>query len=218
MKARGIFITGTDTGVGKTYIGCLLARAIAKKLSVGVFKPFLTGALTDAIKLKKSSGTELPIKSINPVFSKYPLAPYPALELEKKKINLKSVYGAYRKIMEVSDFIIAEGAGGLYVPVTKNIFMIDVIKKLKLPVLLVARAGLGTLNHTILSVKALKEKKIKVIAVVLNNYTGDDIAQKTNPKVLKKISNIPLFVVEKNRKIPPRGLLSCVLKNSYVKS
>lgn len=212
--SKGVFVTATDTGVGKTYISCLIAKELKKYFKVGVFKPFLTGSLSDAKKLKASSGSALALDVINPIFLRNPLAPYPASKIEKKKLDFALVYRTFESIKNSHEYIIVEGAGGLYVPITKNFFMIDLIKKLKLPVLLVARPGLGTINHTLLSLKALKEKKVRVLAVVLNSYTGKDIAEKTNPDIIRQLIKLPLFVVRKNQGKLPGRLLKLLMKDN----
>ncbi len=209
---KGIFITATDTGVGKTYIGCLIAEMLSKKLKVGVFKPFLTGNHGDAKNLRNAARSNLSLKEINPVFLKYPLAPYPSSMLERRKIDLKNVYRKCALMKKRTDFLIIEGAGGLFVPITKNFFMIDLIEKFRMPVVLVSRPGLGTINHTLLSIKALKEKGIKVAAVLLNRYTGKDLAQKTNPNVIRKLIAPPVFIVKERAKKLPGEFIGCILK------
>jgi len=209
---KGIFVTATDTGVGKTYTGCLIAEALRGKLKLQVFKPFLSGSIGDAKKLKKAARSNLSLKEINPFFLKYPLAPYPASILEGKKVDLKDIYNKYAVMRKSSDFLIVEGAGGLFVPVTKNFFMIDLIEKFRLPVILVSRPTLGTINHTLLSIKALKGRGIKVVAVLMNRFTGEDLAQKTNPKVMRELVNVPVFVIKEKSKKLPGEFIRCILK------
>jgi len=213
LKSNGVFITATDTGVGKTYVAALIAEELKKRFRVGVFKPAVTGSLSDVYKLKRSSGSPLSSDEINPVFFKTPLAPYVASKLARprREIDVGAITRSYRKVCKSSEFLIVEGAGGLYVPVTKNLFVIDLIKKFRLPVILVVRPKLGTINHTLLSLKALKKRKIVVKAVVMNNHTGRDAAERTNPGVLRELIDVPLFIVKKNARGIPSGLIELLV-------
>lgn len=212
FPSKGIFVTGTDTGVGKTYVSCLLARALSSGRRVAVFKPYLTGSRADARALLGAARSGQSLDDINPYFFKNPLAPLVAARLEKKRISVGKTLAAFKKIRSLADFIIVEGAGGLFVPIKDNFNMMDLMKALGLPVVLVSRAGLGAINHTLLSVEALDKRKIKLSAVALNGYTGRDLAQKTNPAVIKKYVRVPVFIVAKNASRPPKGLIRCLLK------
>ncbi|PKN02287.1 MAG: dethiobiotin synthase [Elusimicrobia bacterium HGW-Elusimicrobia-1] len=209
---RGIFVTGTDTGAGKTYVSCLIASAVAAGRRVSVFKPYLSGSRADARKLLAASGSSQRIDEVNPYFFKAPLAPFVAARLEKKRISVAHTVETFKKACRAADFVIVEGAGGLFVPVAGGFHIIDLIKKLRLPAVLVSRAGLGAINHTLLSVEALSRRKIRTAAVVINNYTGRGAAQKTNPAVIRKYVSAPVFVVKKDACRAPKGLLKCILK------
>lgn len=190
---KGVFIAGTDTGVGKTYVACALAHALRKKnIDVGVMKPFATGSRQDVVLLRRAAGVKDSLDRVNPIFLKKPLAPWVAARLEKRKIKNQKICNAYSLLKERHSFMIVEGVGGLLVPIGKNFFVLDLISQLKLPVILVARAGLGTINHTLLSLGALRRKKIRVLSVILSN-TGQSLAEKTNPDVLKHFSNVPIL-------------------------
>lgn len=195
--SKTIFITATDTGVGKTYIACRLAEYFRRKgFSVGVMKPIATGGRAttgglisdDAVLLKKHSGCAEPLKKINPYCFKFPLAPYSCGILEKKRINVGRILKAYNEMKNKYDIMIIEGIGGVKVPVKKDYFVEDLVKDMKCPVIIVARLGLGTLNHTILTVESLKKRGIKIAGIILNSKRkAKTIAEKTNPAILKKI-------------------------------
>jgi len=198
----GIFVTGTDTGCGKTYVTILLAEYFTKQgIDVGVMKPIAAGprAENDAILLKKKLKLKDPITLINPIHFKHPLAPYPASKMEKKKVNINKILSAYKKLSTRHKLILVEGIGGVLVPVSKNIFIVDLIQILGLPTIIVARAGLGTINHTLLTVEALKKRKIKILGIILNGFRGKEISEKTNARIIEELSGIPVIAKIKAR-------------------
>ncbi|MFH1379772.1 MAG: dethiobiotin synthase [bacterium] len=191
---KGVFITGTGTEVGKTYVACGLAEALKRrKIDVGVFKPYSSGSREDAENLKKSAGIKETLEMINPVHCKYSCAPLVSAQLERKNLSLHKVMHAFKKLKKRYSYVIVEGIGGIEVPIAKRYFVKHLIKDFKLPVIVVAEAGLGTLNHTILTCNALRHMKVDVVGIVLNNYTGTTAAEKTNGNVLQKILRIPII-------------------------
>lgn len=192
----GLFITGTDTGVGKTYVTCYLAEKLRSAgLGVGVMKPISTGpaAEDDALYLKKKLKLDDPLELINPIHLKHPLAPYSAARLERKKLDLKKIFKAFKELEKRHDTILVEGVGGVAVPITKDYFVIDLIKDMKLPVIIVARAGLGTINHTMLTIGALIDCKIEIAGIIINGFRGKDRSEKTNAEVIEKLSGVPVL-------------------------
>lgn len=192
----GVFITGTDTGVGKTFVTALIAEnLIGKGMDVGVMKPISAGpaAENDAIYLKKRLKLKDPLELINPIRLKCPLAPYVAAIAESRKLNTGIIFNAYKKLEKRHDLILVEGIGGVLVPITKDYFVADLIKDLGLPTIIVARAGLGTINHTLLTIEALKKRKVKVLGVVLNGWENRGLAERTNPSVIETISGLPIL-------------------------
>lgn len=202
--AKGIFITGTDTGVGKTVVAGALAMGLKKTgFSVGVMKPVETGCKkvgkrlvpSDAIFLKEATGVQDNLDIINPYRFEKPLAPAVASELEGIRIDITQILKTYNILRKRYDIIIVEGAGGILVPVYKDYLFLDLIRDLRLPVLIVARPWLGTINHTLLTIRCAQEYGIPVIGFILN-YTKDlkqDPSEKTNPLVIKRLSNVPLI-------------------------
>jgi dethiobiotin synthetase len=192
----GIFITGTDTEVGKTFVTILLALHFKEEgFDVGVMKPISTGAQKndDARYLKKILELNDPLELINPIHLKHPLAPYTAANLLNKEINLKKIFSAHKKLMKSHDITLVEGIGGALVPITKKYFVVDLIKDLKLPAIIVSRAGLGTLNHTLSTIEVLKRRKIDILGVVMNGFRGKELSEKTNAEVISKLSGVPIL-------------------------
>ncbi|MFA5839525.1 MAG: dethiobiotin synthase [Candidatus Margulisiibacteriota bacterium] len=195
----GVFITATDTGVGKTYITTLLAHTLQSLgVDVGVMKPFSAGptAESDAVYLKAKLKLKDSLRQINPVSVKPPLAPYAA----NKKLKVKKVFKAYKQLEAKHDLVIVEGIGGALVPLTKNYFVADLIKDLKIPAIIVARAGLGTINHTLLTIEALKQRKIAIMGFILNGYTGKELSEKSNSRIIYKLTGVPILAKVKWQK------------------
>jgi len=192
----GIFITGTDTGVGKTFITLALARYLINQgMDVGVMKPISCGPKkdNDAVLLKKELKLDDPISLINPISLNLPLAPYSAAKILRKKINIKAIFKAFKKLLEIHDLVLVEGIGGALVPITRNYFVADLIKDMGIPAIIVARAGLGTISHTLLTIDALRARKIEIHGVILNGYNGKDISEKTNAEVIARIGKVDIL-------------------------
>jgi dethiobiotin synthetase len=197
----GLFVTGTDTGVGKTYVSTGIATALTcRGVDVGVMKPAETGCSLragrliprDALRMMKSACVKDPLSLVNPYRFRKPLAPAVAADLEGKLIDPAKIINAFQLLSNRHDFMIVEGAGGIMVPLTGTYTYLDLAKKLDLPVLIVARPGIGTINHTMLTIGALKGRKIEIAGIVIN-YALDQksgSAEKTGPEVIEKMSNI----------------------------
>ncbi|MDR2425689.1 MAG: dethiobiotin synthase [Endomicrobium sp.] len=200
---KGIFITAIDTGVGKTYVSCTIAEAAKKAaISCGIFKPVSTGNRNDAKILIKASGVNEKAKTVTPLFYKNPMSPYGASLLENKKIDLNAAYKGLQYFLKKYEFTVVEGIGGLMVPLKKNYFVIDMIKKFNLPVIVVARFGLGTLNHTLLTADKLKSCGQKVLGIILSGKINkSDISAKTNAKIIREITKLPVLELGYNEKI-----------------
>lgn len=170
---RGCFITGTDTGVGKTLVTAALAWSLKERgLDVGVMKPIETGVVTerrsDAARLMRASQVADSLHLIRPFAFRLPIAPLDAARSERRSIKLSAIMQAYRRLRSQHDLLLVEGVGGVHVPITPTTDVLDLIGKMKAPVLVVGRAGLGGVNHALLTIKALRQRKIPIIALVLN--------------------------------------------------
>ena len=195
--AKGIFITATGTGVGKTFLSCAVARFLADRgTDVGVMKPFASGGIVseDALLLKKASRCDDPLDWINPVCFKESLAPYPASLIEKKRISMGEVLRVYKKIRARHPFVAVEGIGGVRVPLLENFEVADLILKMDLPAVVVSSAKLGALNHTLLTWDYLNRRKVNVIGIVLNFFDPGGIADRTNLDYFKR-KKIPVLAV-----------------------
>lgn len=202
MKA--VFVTGTDTGVGKTYFTGLLAHFLVSSGKKAITQKWIQTGTNDLLsdidehfKLtgQKKKAFKEDLSFISPYVFKHASSPHLAARLEKKMINPGKIKTSFKHLSKKFDFIIAEGAGGVLVPFSKNRLIIDIVKELKLPVIIVAANKLGAINHTLLTIEALHARKIKCLGVVLNNCENKkrDIIIKDNPKIIKSISKVDIF-------------------------
>jgi dethiobiotin synthetase len=183
----GLFITGTDTGVGKTFITCGIARLLHQwGAKVAVMKPIATGNRRDAELLIKAFSFGEAMEIVNPQFFRAPLAPRVAASLERRVVDLDAIYRAFWYLHKKYEVLIVEGIGGVKVPIGESTYVTDLIQALRLPALVVARAGLGTLNHTLLTLESLERAKVPVAGVLLNGGMRKTPAEKTNLEALQE--------------------------------
>ncbi len=197
MKSA-FFITGTDTGVGKTFVTCRILAALKKRgIKACGYKPLLCGERTDAHALYNSGWQEgLTIDDINPVWLRPPAAPYTASMIEERPIDLNSLFEGFEKLSRVCDHILIEGIGGWRVPITREYFVSDLAEQFARPVIVVTRPNLGTLNHTLLTVESIRARgKLPITGFILNQSSPelDMISANTNPPMLEELSKLPLL-------------------------
>ena len=188
------FITGTDTGVGKTYITKLLVESLRAegKYAVG-FKPISCGDREDAVILAAASGN-LSLDEVNPLHFSSAVAPHVAALLENKTIDPAQILASYQAISEIYDPVIVEGAGGWEVPITESYFISDLAKDLNLPVILVAANRLGALNHILLTLAAIQAKGLKCAGIILNQLEDEmDTPMITNKGIIESLTQVPLL-------------------------
>jgi dethiobiotin synthetase len=191
---RGIFVTGTDTGVGKTLVACGIARLLKSwGIKVGVMKPVATGDQEDIRRLMKAAQVDDDLALVNPQFFRAPLAPTVSAALEHREVRLDKVYSAYWTLSKKYDVMVVEGIGGIKVPLGDSTYVADVIEALRLPALVVSRAGLGTLNHTLLTLEAMEKEKIPTVGVLFNGGKGNTLAEKTNPDALQEHTTVQVL-------------------------
>lgn len=197
---KGIFVTGTDTGIGKTIVAGLLARFLAEAgYKVITQKWVETGTLGFSkdvslhLKLlgKKKKEFKKYLADISPYVFKFVSSPHLASGLERKRINTERIKKSFKSLTKAFDFVVVEGAGGALVPLNKKKLIIDLAKELNLPVVVVVGNKLGAINHTLLTLEALKARKMKIAGVVFNNFAsrGSSIILKDNLKIIEAISN-----------------------------
>ena len=177
-----IFVAGTDTSVGKTFITKLLERRLSGQ----------------GYKVATQKWVETGVKKSAAVYSfKLAASPHLAARAEGKAVKIKKIRASLKRLSKKFDIVIVEGTGGLLVPLTEKKLFIDVVKELRLPVLLVAANRVGAINHTLLSLEALRARKMNVLGVVFNNIPGrgNRLVLKDNPEIVKKfIGKVPIWI------------------------
>ncbi len=190
---KGCFITGTDTNVGKTHIAAMMIRAKrAAGERVAGFKPICCGDRGDAELL--ASASEIPVNDVNPVWLRPPVAPYTAAMMEGRMIDLALIREKFVKLGAEHEMIV-EGAGGWLVPVERNFSMADLAVEFALPVIVVVANRLGCINHTLLTIRAIRADGLKCAGIILNHPTAEsgDPAVITNRAVLEDIMDVPVL-------------------------
>ena len=175
---KSLFITGTDTDVGKTYIAAGLAVAFRKMgIDVGVMKPFAAGRAEkkgykseDIVILSRAAKACDPEKLVNPQFFKIPASPYTAWKTLKTKPKVSTILSSFKKLTKLHDMILVEGMGGIMTPILKEYYITNLIKEMKIPTVIVTRSKVGTVNHTIMTVKMCEKYKIPVKGIIINNF------------------------------------------------
>lgn len=206
VEIPGLLVTGTDTGVGKTLLAGAIARWLYQdSLRVAVCKPCATGCVhrreglvsEDAEFLAHCAHARHPLDLICPQRYSEPLAPAIAAERAGQPLDWQAIDRSIRLMSRDSDVMVVEGVGGVMVPMDKRRTFLDVIAWLKLPTLVVARAGLGTINHTLLTLQALRRRGVSVAGVLINRYPTDtpSTAEETNPRAIEKWGQCPVLCI-----------------------
>lgn len=200
----GLFVTGTDTGVGKTIVTAALARILRLRgVNVGVMKPVTSGCeerageliSEDAELLAWAAGVECD-DDVAPYRLRAPLAPVEAAKLDGVKIDFGRIADSYQRLSARHDFVLVEGAGGLMVPLNGGLLIADLATQLKLPLLVVARPDLGTINHSVLTCFAAGHLGLEVKGVIVNRFPADPgLAEKGAPHQIGSLCGAPILGV-----------------------
>ena len=186
-------VTGTDTGVGKTFVTCGLVRAARArgKRCIGM-KPFCTGDPEDVENIAAANDHLLPQYQINPIWFRAPLAPYAAALIENRIIDIQGAKENYRALVKEFDTILVEGVGGLLVPILDHYDFRDLAAEWELGIILVTANRLGALNHALLTIEAIQMRGLALKALILNQIDpGESLAQQTNPGMLAHLLPTP---------------------------
>lgn len=199
MPAQGLFITGTDTGIGKTVVtASILAWLRQQGKKVGVMKPIETGvdsecsssANSDALFLMECGGIGDALAEVCPIRLKPAASPYQAGLIENRTLQSETILSAYRTLSGKHDWMLVEGVGGVKVPITRDYGVVDLMRDLGLPAVVVARYSLGTLNHTLMTLDTLKQNGIPVRGVVFNRTGPEtlDVIEQDQPRLIEELS------------------------------
>ncbi len=228
---KGIFVIGTDTGVGKTVVSALLCLLLKERgYDVGVMKPIETGVKEvegvlvpqDALLLKEASGSQDPLEFIVPYYFREPLAPAEAARREGREVEIYKILEVWEVVLKKHDLMVVEGVGGLLVPIRENVLLPQLIKAFGLKVLVVGRAGLGTINHTLLTLYYCDKENIPVGGFLLNKINPSlDGSEGANPYWIEHFSGVPYFgtlpFLGEGHSIPERKSLLLPLVEGSIK-
>lgn len=198
---KGIFITGTGTDVGKTYVTALIVKKLNEQgIKTGYYKAAISGANSiensDAGYVKKISKINQKEDTLLSYIYETPVSPHLASKIEGNPVNMTKILKDFNRVKNEYDFVVVEGSGGIVCPIRyhniENIFLEDIIKKLELKSLIVADAGLGTINSVVLTVSYMKSKNITVSGIILNNYKGG-IMEEDNIYMIEKITGVKVI-------------------------
>jgi dethiobiotin synthetase len=195
-------VTGTDTGVGKTFITTGLIRFV-RTLGIDCIgmKPICTGDNRDVVEIAAAFGDAEPENLLNPVWYRTPVAPYTAAIIENRFIDLFAIRTAFETLSKRHPTILVEGAGGIAVPILADYDFRDLARDLDLKIILVAANRLGVLNHTRLTLEAIRSANLDCSVVVLNSAVAEtDISQSTNLSVLENLLDVPIIRIERDQK------------------
>lgn len=201
---KGYFITGTDTGVGKTIVtGCLATLFKSRGEDVGVMKPIETGVNadssgnSDAKFLMEVTGTQDALEDVCPFRLKMPASPYQAARFEGKELEPEKILERFRALQSKHSMMLVEGAGGLLVPITRRYSMVDLALQMGLPLIIVSRVQIGTLNHTLLTINAARQHGLKIKGVILNSSNEGELnaVEAEQGSLIKEFSDVPVLGV-----------------------
>jgi len=199
---KGLFVTGTDTGVGKTVLSALLLAEIRRrKLNAALIKPVQTGCegnvpdLDYALSMAGMKVSQDDYRNMAPYTYGPACSPHLAAEMDGSEIDIAEMVIAARTLASEYEFIIAEGAGGIMVPLNRRETTLDLMQALKFPVLIAARPGLGTINHTLLTIRALRSDELEIAGVVFvaNDPDGPGFIEEDNATTIEQFGKVPVL-------------------------
>jgi dethiobiotin synthetase len=205
-KKAGLFVTGTDTGVGKTLIAGAIAKILTRKgLKVGVFKPIATGCKrmwdglvsSDTEFLAWCANSNLSLSTITPVAYRTPAAPIVSAARDGTAVDFDKIASAYKDVCQNSDIVIVEGIGGVRVPLTEQFDLLDLAVEFALPVVIVARPNLGTINHTLMTIDCVRAAELKIAGIIVNGYNAVEstVAEDAAHEVIANCSGVDILAV-----------------------
>jgi dethiobiotin synthetase len=203
-----LFITGTDTNAGKTFVTALLTRALrGRGFETIALKPLCSGERSDVEILQAASDHCLSLDETNPIWLREPAAPLVAARLENRTLSLDALQNWFHALSEKHPSVLVEGAGGWLVPITPTETIADFAARLALPVVLVVANRLGCINHTLLTLESIRARGLQCPGIILNTFSNsDDIATRTNRDILEQNTPILLEVHPGQSEIPPPEL------------
>ena len=198
---KPLFITSTDTDIGKTYVCAGLAHSLKKlDIDVGIMKPFACGvkqktgfSSNDLTILSKAAMVSDAEELLNPFFFPIPASPYTAAKNLGVKIDIDYLMKCFRKLDKIHDVMLVEGIGGIMTPILKDYAIIDLIKDLEANTIIVTSSKIGTINHTIMTCNMCKNMKIPVKGLIINNFDSTGYPVSDLERVLNALTDLPVL-------------------------
>lgn len=205
-KKAGLFITGTDIGVGKTVIAGAIAKILTDKgQKVGVFKPIAVGCKrqweglvkTDTEFLAGCANSDLPLSTITPIGYQADASPIASAAREGRPVDFDKIAAAYRDICQSSDMIIVEGVGGVREPLTIEFDLLDLAVEFALPVIIAAQPNRSTVNHTLMTIDCVRAAELRIAGVIINGYNATEVslAEETADQIISQCGNVNILAV-----------------------
>lgn len=204
--SKGLFVVGTGTDVGKTYVtGLLLKKLHEAGLPAGYYKAAVSGNERgedgqlipgDALKVKMLSGINQNLSSMCPYIYEKAVSPHLASRIEGNPVDMKVVRAGFENVCKDFEYVMMEGSGGILCPIrydSETIWLEDIIKEFNLPSILIADAGLGTINQVVLTCKYMESKGLKVKGIIFNHYHQGDVMEEDNVKMCEAMTGIPVI-------------------------
>ena len=204
-RPRGIFITATDTGVGKTLVTSALVRCLTQRgIDVGVMKPIETGVLrsaktqSDGARLRRAAGSHDRMAEVCPYVFRLPVAPLSAARAEGTTVRMATIMQAFHALRQKHALVAVEGVGGVYVPLTSSLNIVDLIYRMKLSAIVVGQSGLGGVNHALLTLDALHRRNIPIVALVVNQCRPvltktARLQEQSTVRLLRQLAGVPVI-------------------------
>lgn len=215
-----LFLTGTGTGVGKTFVAIELLHWLRSRgIRAAGMKPICCGDREDARRLLAASAEGISIEELNPVWLQSPVAPSVAAQIEQVEINVGRIRNCFSSLSERFDTVIVEGVGGWLVPITADLFVSDFAKQLELPVAIVSENRLGCLNHVLLTLESVQRRGLVCAGVILNRTNGPkDLAQSTNEMELRRLlKGISLVVIGEKTEVNLQEIFAATEQSNVLK-
>ena len=198
---KPLFITATDTDIGKTYVCAGLAHSLKKSgIDVGIMKPFACGvkqktgfSSNDLTILSKAAVVNDTEELLNPFFFPIPASPYTAAKNLDVKIDINYLLKCFRRLDKIHDVMLVEGIGGIMTPILKDYAIIDLIKDLEANTIIVTSSKIGTINHTIMTCNMCKNMKIPVKGLIINNFDSTGYPVSDLERDLNALTDLPVL-------------------------
>lgn len=222
--SKGIFVTATGTDVGKTYVtGLIIKKLVEAGLNAGYYKAALSGAMAtetgllpgDAVYVNQISGLNEKVENLVSFVYQNPVSPHLAAKIEGNPVELEVIKKAYENAKQKYDYITMEGSGGIVCPIRYDdtkIMLEDIIKELHLSTVIIADAGLGTINATVLTVEYLKQKNIPIKGIIFNRFHQGSPMEADNKEMVEKLTGIPVLTCVKENETELSMTVEMLLK------